>query len=211
MVILTIRELLASWGVGIQLIAAVVIAFASVCTLIVLRKQSKTTGLLKTRGRRLWRVSYYLTSRLREDGTWGLLGPTPGADEGGPEIYVSLTNTGYLEERVLAIQYHIKGQGWHPVIPDAHNQPSEETGASTAEGGSNLPIHSVPPFDVRPQHTTHWHYKIRGINLSDPPLITCARLETAKETIHVRLRGIGGIPPHPWERFGLLCRFGLHV
>ena len=211
MVTLMVREWLAHWGPGIQLIAAVVIAFASVCTLTVLFRQNRTTGWLVPHGRRLWRVSYYLTPRLGEDGTWGLPGPTPSADEGGPEIYVELTNTGYLAERVLAIQYHVKGQGWCRVFPDAHNQSPEESNASKTTIGSSVPVHAVPPFDVNPQHTASWHYKLRGINLADPPLVTCVRLETAKETIHVRLRGIGGIPPHPWERIGVLCRFGIHL
>ena len=211
MVILTVSELLADWGAGVHIIAAVVIAFASICTLIVLRKQNRTTGWLKARGRRLWRISYYLTPRLREDGTWGLPGPIPGADEGGPEIYVSLTNTGYLDERVLEIQYHIKGEGWHPVFPDAHNPRSDNSDNPALASGSNRSIYAVPPFDVASQHTTDWYFKIRPINLSDPLLVTCVRLETAKETVHVRLRSIGGIPSHPWERFGVLCKFGIHI
>ena len=206
-----VKEWLANWAPGIQLVAAAVIAFSSICTLAILLKQNKTKGWLKVNGRRFWRLSYYETPRLREDGTWGLPGPTPGADEGGPEIFLNVINTGYLVERVLQIQYHVKGKGWDTAFPLAPIQPSGTPEESSPASGSAIRNYEVDtPFDVKPQHTTGWHYKLRGINRADPPLITCVRLETAKESIHVRLLGIGGHPPHPGEWFGVLCKFGIH-
>ena len=205
------REWLANWAPGIQVAVAAVIAFSSICTLVILRKQNRTKGWLNANGRRLWRLSYYETPRLREDGTWYFPGPTLGADEGGPEIFLNVINTGYLVERVLEIQYHLKGKGWHKAFPSAPIRPSGTPEEPSSAGHSDVRNYEVDtPFDVKPQHTTGWLYKLRGINRADPPLITCVRLETAKESIHVRLRGIGGIPPHPWEWFGVLCKFGIH-
>ena len=59
-----VREWLANWTPGIQVAVAAVIAFSSICTLVILRKQNRTKGWLNANGRRLWRLSYYETPRL---------------------------------------------------------------------------------------------------------------------------------------------------
>lgn len=176
---------------AIMAISAVLTFVALFVQVVILIRRGRSKGWLKVRGLRFWRVLGYSTPQGQYESLHGV----------GATFYLEITNTGNFRESVHRIEYYVKGDRWRWVGPSGQS-------AKPVDDGLEGESHELPVMSIEPLATNIYRYDLREC---DVPLVTCVRLYTAKETIHVRLRGRGGIPPHRWERFGLLCKFGIHL
>lgn len=192
--------------------AAIAIAGSSVYTAWILRRQNKPTGWLKVNAARVQRINFHMHMAFDEHGTPTQAPVPPGQDEGGQELHLELTNTGYHLERVQQVHYHSKGNGWLRV-PDSTGGFRPRRPEDDAP--PNVPVVpfsiSYTPFDVEPQHTKRWEYRVsndRGsATLSS---ISCVRVVTTKEMIHARLQDTGRLMwlRRRWRE--LCCKAGVH-